>query len=149
MKKVLLLLLLGFVTTQNYAQSDSSKHITGGVIQYTRSGFWIRKVNYTIGGVPASGKEVVIKLMSYPASAKEDNIAAHYNTLAWCAFGAVCASLATSLITNDSQNSFHTQSSKVFLGIGVGLIIPEWIFSGQRNHHFKKSLALYNQQFSK
>jgi len=146
MKKVLLFLFLGFITIRSSAQVDSARHITGGAIKYTKT-FWTGKVTYTVGGIQASRKEVLANLISYGPSAKEDNIAAHYNTLAWVACGSALACFAASLITNDSSESFHTRSSKVFFGVGVGLIIPEFIFAGKRNRHFKNSIAAYNQQF--
>lgn len=147
MKKILLILILSFIAKLNYAQSDSSKQSSlSGVIQYTAGGFW-HKGKYSIDGKQITRNELFSALMNYPPSAKEFNEYKKYNTLTYCACGAALSCLITSLIANGNSSTFKNTTSKVFLGLGCGFIIPEAIFAGKRNKHYRQSLKLYNQQF--
>lgn len=148
MKKFLSVIILSLVTTLIYAQSSGTSIYQDSLKQYSGGGFDSHK--YTIGGKQITKNEAYAKLISYQQSAIEFNQYKKYNNLTIYTLGAVLTSLVASFIVNGPQSTtFNNTSSKVLLGIGVGLLIPEAIFAGQRNKHRKQSIKLYNQQFNK
>jgi len=146
MKKVLLFLLLNIITTAIYAQRDSTKLSSNGMIQYSRHGFF-RAGTFTINGQQQTFSEVNTRLMNSPASASEFKEYEKYRNLTYYMGGAAVASLLASAIITGNSSRFKNTSSKVLFGVGCAFIIPELIFAGKRNRHYKRSFESYNQQF--
>jgi len=146
MKKVLLVLILSFIATLNYAQNSSSKLSSDSLIRFSRNRFWGTE-KFFINGKQITQNELYAKLMNYPPSANEFKIYKKYRDLTNYAVGAALAFLAASAIATGNSSTFKNTSSKVFFGAGCGFIIPEAIFAGKRTRHFRRSFGLYNQQF--
>jgi hypothetical protein len=147
MKKVLLIIVLSLITTLNYAQGDSSKRFSNGVIGCSCGFFGIGK--YTIDGKQATRNEVYASLLSYPVSAIEFEESRKYKRLSNYAGIAAISFLLGSIIANGGfqSNTVNRTPAKILLGVGYAFIVPDVIFGLKRNKHLKNSVALYNQQF--
>jgi hypothetical protein len=146
MKKILLFLLLNIITTAIYAQRDSTKLPSNGMIKYSRHSFF-RAGGFTVDGKQQTFSEVNTRLMNSPASAAEFKEYKKYRNLTYYMGGVAVASLLASAIVPGNSNTFKNTSSKVLFGMGLGFIIPEAIFAGKRDKHYKRSFESYNQQF--
>jgi hypothetical protein len=145
MKKILLFQLLGFITMASYAQVDSSKLSSSGMIQYSPSGFF-RAAKYSIGGKQASRDQVYAVLMSDTASANEFNEFKKYKHISNYSGGAAVVFLLIPLIT-DHFKTINSTPGRISLTIGYGLIIPDIFFGFKAIKHYKRSLMLHNQQY--
>jgi len=147
MKKVLLFLVLGFIAKVNYAQTDSAKLSRPGMIEYSPGGFF-RSGKFLINGNEVTNDEMFTKLANYQPSAYDLKEFKKYRDLTYYSAGAALSFLTASLIATGNSSTFKNTSSKVLFGLGMGFIVPEAIFAGKRNRHWRKSVGLYNQQFN-
>jgi len=145
MKSAFLFLVLSFTVALSHAQSDSSKLASNSAISYQNS-FW-HPAKFFVDGKQISFAEVNTKLMGFQQSANEFNEYRKYKDLTLYTGVTAIAFLVASAIATGNSSSFKNTSSKVFFGVGCGLIIPEFIFARKRNRHFNRSFTLYNQQF--
>ncbi|MDB5031277.1 hypothetical protein [Mucilaginibacter sp.] len=146
MKRIFLFVVLGFITTVGYAQSDSLKRLSTGMIQYSPASFF-RSGKFTVDGKQITVKEVNARLANYQPDADEYNKYKKYRNLTYYTCGSALGFLAASLIATGNSNTFKNTSSKIFAGIGIGLLVPEAIFASKRNKHFARAGYIYNQQF--
>ncbi len=146
MKKYLLVLMLGFAANMSYAQSYNTLFMPDSTIQYSRHGFF-RTGRFTVNGHQETKDQIFTRLMNNPASAGEFNEYKRYRNLTeYMALG-VGLSLLAAAIANGNASTFKNTSSKVLAGVAFGFIIPEAIFAGKRNKHYRRSFELYNQQY--
>ena len=148
MRKALLIIVLSFTTTLNYAQSGSEKMHSDSLTRSSH-GIFFNNHKFTIGEKQITKNEAYAILMNYQPSAIELKEYKKYNDLTVYTGVAAVSFLVASLIANGDLQSkaFNNTSSKILLGIGCGLIIPEGVFAVNRNKHYKRSIKLYNQQF--
>lgn len=144
-KKVLLFLLLTFIAKVNYAQSDTSKHSSNGMIQFRR-GFWVSR--FFVDGKQISRADVNELLISYQPSAYEFNEYKKNKNLTTYFGIAAVAFLITPLIT-DHFKTINSKPGQIALGLGYGFTIPVIIFGFRRDKHYNRSFNLYNRQFQK
>jgi len=116
------------------------------MIQYIPGG-WFTSGKYVIDGNKVTFREVNTRLANYQPSANEFNEYRKYRNLTYYSGGTSILFLAASLIATGNSSTFKNTSSKVFAGIGVSFLVPEFIFSLKRNKHFRSAGTIYNQQF--
>ena len=146
MKKILLFLFLSFITALTYAQSDTSKLSSRHMIEFTKPTFF-KSGKFYIDGKQQTVREVNTLLMNSPASASEYKEFKKYRNLTTYMFAGAMSCLVASLITNGNANTYRNTPSKILLGVGCAFIIPEFIFAGKRNRHYRQSFDSYNRQF--
>lgn len=146
MKKILLFLFFNIITVLTYAQSDTSKLSSAHMIQYTKPTFF-KSGKFYIDGQHKTVSEINTLLMNSPASANEYEKYKKNRNLTAYMFAGAMSCLIASAITNGNSSTFKNTSSKVLLGVGCAFIIPEFIFAGKRNRHYRNSVNSYNQQF--
>jgi hypothetical protein len=118
---------------------------------------------YTIGGKLVSPEDVRARLLSYPASAAEFNMAKRNITWAYISLGASAVSSFASLIefkNNDKlagatfgpdgsiiyQQHSHT-GAYIFTGLATGFLFSTFYNIARAGHHGNKALKYYNERF--
>ena len=145
-RKVILLLLLSFVFSAGFAQSDTVKVAPGGVIEYRQRNIFSAG-HFFVNGNEESVKQIHTRLMNDKISAYDFNKAKKYDKLAqYMAFLLLAGSIATPIV-NHGSDTFTNTAAKVTAGATCGFIIPGFVFRIKSDHHFTKAVRLYNQQY--